>query len=79
MQDQMGKGGTLGLLQVRCGGGVVSCACAMARADAASLLCGAQGALMGEPLAPPPKMKAVEGGAGAASAGGGGGAGTKKQ
>ena len=75
MQDQMGKGGTLGLLQVR------ACADAHGRTLLRRVLTWLrarlrfQGALMGEPVAPPPKKKALEGGA----AGGGGGGGSSKK
>ena len=80
MQEQMGKGGTLGLLQVRCssGGNESSLRCFGIRFGPAVLTwrgSPAQGALMGEPPAPAPKKKALEGGA---SAGGTPGSGKKK-
>lgn len=69
MQEQMGKGGTLGLLQVR----VCRCRRMTAfgcRRCVLTRLLALQGALMGEPPAPAPKKKAIEGGAGGSSGGG---------
>ena len=75
MQEQMGKGGTLGLLQVRFARRRV---CKRVCSRVAASLFRAQGALMGEPMAPPPKKKAIEGGAGAAGGSAGGGSNKKK-